>query len=99
MYYSLASATHPQAGWTTSWAELERAYAEAVAEGTAVRALAMINPGNPVGAVLSEAAVSELICFAAAKGLVVLADEVYHYQLNAYSLRLHSLLLTFALAC
>ena len=43
----------------------------------------MINPGNPVGAVLSEAAVAELICFAAAKGLVVLADEVY--QLNVYA--------------
>ena len=79
MYYSLAE----EAGWTTSWAELERAYAEAVAEGTAVRALAMINPGNPVGAVLSEAAVAELICFAAAKGMVVLADEVY--QLNVYA--------------
>ena len=79
VYYSLAE----EAGWTTSWAELERAYAEAVAEGTAVRALAMINPGNPVGAVLSEAAVAELICFAAAKGMVVLADEVY--QLNVYA--------------
>ena len=33
VYYSLAE----EAGWTTSWAELERAYAEAVAEGTAVR--------------------------------------------------------------
>ena len=97
MYYSLASATHPQAGWTTSWAELERAYAEAVAEGTALRALAMINPGNPVGAVLSEAAVAELICFAAAKGLVVLADEVY--QLNVYLFRLHSLLFSFAPTC
>jgi len=79
VYYGLAE----EAGWTTSWAELERAYAEAVAEGTAVRALAMINPGNPVGAVLSEAAVAELICFAAVKGLVVLADEVY--QLNVYA--------------
>jgi alanine transaminase len=79
VYYGLTE----EAGWTTSWAELERAYAEAVAEGTALRALAMINPGNPVGAVLSEAAVAELICFAAAKGLVVLADEVY--QLNVYA--------------
>lgn len=51
----------------------------------------MINPGNPVGAVLSEAAVAELICFAAAKGMVVLADEVH--QLHAYLPWLHSLCL------
>ena len=72
-----------------------------MAEGTAVRALAMINPGNPVGAVLSEAAVAELICFAAAKGLVVLADEVHCYQLNAhldYCGHTHSCLLSHQLA-
>ncbi len=79
VYYDLAE----EAGWTTSWVEMERAYAAAVAEGTAVRAIAMINPGNPVGAVLSEEAVAELVCFAAAKGLVVLADEVY--QINVYA--------------
>uniref|UniRef100_A0A7S0J083 Aminotransferase class I/classII large domain-containing protein n=2 Tax=Calcidiscus leptoporus TaxID=127549 RepID=A0A7S0J083_9EUKA len=62
---------------------MEGAYAAAVEEGTAVRALAMINPGNPVGAVLSEEAVAELVCFAAAKSLVLLADEVY--QINVYA--------------
>ncbi len=33
--------------------ELERSYSKAVSEGTDVRALAVINPGNPTGQCLS----------------------------------------------
>jgi alanine transaminase len=72
IYYDL----NEDAGWKTSFAELERAYHAATAAGTWVRALAIINPGNPVGAVLDEEDVSELVAFAAAKSLVILADEV-----------------------
>ena len=79
VYYDLDEAK----GWTTSWQELERAFQEAASAGTCVRALAMINPGNPVGAVLEEDGVALLVCFAASKGLVILADEVY--QVNVYS--------------
>jgi len=86
VYYDLDE----EAGWKTSWEELERAYAAAVAEGTQVRALAMINPGNPVGAVLDEADVGLLVSFAACKRLVILADEVYQTNVYAEGRSFHS---------
>lgn len=42
-----------------------------------IKALVIINPGNPTGAVLQEKDIIELIDLLAEKGLVIIADEVY----------------------
>jgi aspartate/methionine/tyrosine aminotransferase len=68
--------------WGFSTAMLEEAHAGAVARGIRPRAVVVINPGNPTGAVLDEQNVEAVLRFASAKGLAVLADEVY--QENVY---------------
>jgi aspartate/methionine/tyrosine aminotransferase len=47
-----------------------------------VRAMVIINPGNPTGQCLSEANIRELLRFCYDENLVLLADEVY--QQNIY---------------
>jgi len=69
-------------GWTLSRAELERALEKARSEGTTVKGIVVINPGNPTGAILPEASVRDVLDFAEENGLVVIADEVY--QENVY---------------
>lgn len=68
--------------WSLTVAELERAAAEARAEGKVVKAIAVISPGNPTGQVLSYANMAEIVKFCAREGVVLLADEVY--QINIY---------------
>ncbi|MDP1832324.1 MAG: aminotransferase class I/II-fold pyridoxal phosphate-dependent enzyme [Geothrix sp.] len=69
-------------GWKLSRAMLEASLAQAKAEGTRVKAICVINPGNPTGGVLDEANIAMIIDFAKAHGLSILADEVY--QENIY---------------
>jgi aspartate/methionine/tyrosine aminotransferase len=69
-------------GWKLSRPMLEDSLAKAQAEGTRVKAICVINPGNPTGAVLDEANIAMIIEFATAHGLPILADEVY--QENIY---------------
>ena len=68
--------------WSLSVETLERSIATARAEGIAPRAIVVINPGNPTGAVLGEENVDQVLDFARRHGLSVLADEVY--QDNVY---------------
>jgi aspartate/methionine/tyrosine aminotransferase len=68
--------------WSLSRQALETAHAGAVARGIRVRAIAVIHPGNPTGAVLDQANVAMVLDFARVHGLSVLADEVY--QENVY---------------
>ena len=70
------------AEWSLSVETLERSIARARAEGIVPRAIVVINPGNPTGAVLSEENVDQVLGFARRHGLSVLADEVY--QDNVY---------------
>lgn len=69
-------------GWKLSRPMLEASLAQAQAAGTQVKAICVINPGNPTGAVLDEANIAMIIEFAQAHGLSILADEVY--QENIY---------------
>ncbi len=69
-------------GWKLSRPMLEASLAQAKAEGTRVKAVCVINPGNPTGAVLDEANIEMIIGFARDHGLTILADEVY--QENIY---------------
>lgn len=68
--------------WGTDLNAIREAYEKAKSEGTDVKAIVVINPGNPTGASLSEEDVRNVLTFAAEEKLVVLADEVY--QTNVF---------------
>lgn len=68
--------------WGTNMDEIRESYQKAKTEGTNVRAIVVINPGNPTGASLSEDDVRSVLHFAAEEKLVVVADEVY--QTNVF---------------
>ncbi|XP_060535869.1 alanine aminotransferase 1-like [Cylas formicarius] len=67
--------------WALDVSELERAAREA-RKICALRAIVVINPGNPTGQVLTRGNIEEIIRFAHREKLFVLADEVY--QQNVY---------------
>lgn len=69
-------------GWGCTLAELERALDKAQKSGVCVRALCVINPGNPTGQVLEEDNQREIVQFCRDHQLVLMADEVY--QENVY---------------
>ena len=64
-------------GWGLDADELERSYADARSHGKHVRAIAVINPGNPTGNCLSQENIENVLKFAARHKIMVLADEVY----------------------
>jgi len=68
--------------WGTDLAAIRASYEKAVSEGTDVKAIVVINPGNPTGATLSAEDIRSVLQFAAEKSLVVIADEVY--QTNVF---------------
>ena len=57
--------------------ELERAYQESVREGKKVKAIVVINPGNPTGSILSVDTIAKILEFSVRNRIVVIADEVY----------------------
>ncbi|CAL0317985.1 unnamed protein product [Lupinus luteus] len=69
-------------GWGLEISELKKQLEDAKSKGINVRALVVINPGNPTGQVLSEENQREIVKFCKLEGLVLLADEVY--QENVY---------------
>jgi aspartate/methionine/tyrosine aminotransferase len=68
--------------WKLSQAMLEESLQEARRYGVKVKAICVLNPGNPTGSVLDRANIGMLIAFAKSHGLSILADEVY--QENIY---------------
>jgi len=70
-------------GWALSRAELERSLKAAQKKGVSVKALVVINPGNPTGQVLSRKNMEEVVEFCHANGVLLMADEVY--QTNIYA--------------
>lgn len=68
--------------WQLNEKILEDSIREAKAKGINPVAIAVINPGNPTGAVLSKDNMEMIIRFAKKYNLVLLADEVY--QENVY---------------
>ncbi|CAN8072068.1 unnamed protein product [Agarophyton chilense] len=69
-------------GWALSIEELKKSLNDAREQGTHVRAIVVINPGNPTGQVLSEQNMREIVRFCEEESLVLMADEVY--QENVY---------------
>ncbi|KAG9394012.1 Alanine aminotransferase [Carpediemonas membranifera] len=80
--HAVSYALCEEEGWSVRVEDLQAAYDDAVAKGIDVRSIAVINPGNPTGGVLTEQAIADILEWAYAKNLVVLADEVY--QENIY---------------
>ena len=76
--YYLDEADH----WKLNRSMLDESLRAACAQATKVRAICIINPGNPTGAVLDEKNIAMVLDFAREHGLAVLADEVY--QENIY---------------
>jgi Aspartate/tyrosine/aromatic aminotransferase len=63
--------------WQLSREKLERAFIDAVRQGVKVRAICVLNPGNPTGAVLDRENIAMMIDFARSHDLAILTDEVY----------------------
>lgn len=68
--------------WALSIDELERSYKKHKDEGVNIKAMAVLNPGNPTGQVLAKDNLQDVIRFAHEKKLLLMADEVY--QDNIY---------------
>jgi len=75
-------------GWILTRNTLEDSYSQAKQNGVNIRAIVVINPGNPTGSVLNKSCVDEVVDFASEKGLAIIADEVY--QDNTYGSKFHS---------
>lgn len=73
--------------WALKRSELERSWREASAESH-VRAIVVINPGNPTCQVLTRDNIEDIINFAYEHNLFIIADEVY--QFNILSKPFHS---------
>ncbi|KAL0082200.1 pyridoxal phosphate-dependent transferase [Phycomyces blakesleeanus] len=72
-----------ESGWTLDIGSLKTTINASRAEGTDVRALVIINPGNPTGQCLDAGNMRDILSFCYEEGLVLLADEVY--QTNIYN--------------
>ncbi|KAJ3031145.1 UNVERIFIED_CONTAM: hypothetical protein HDU68_006276 [Siphonaria sp. JEL0065] len=68
--------------WGLSTEELAHSLKKSRSEGIEVRALCIINPGNPTGQTLSWENMKEIVAFCKKENIVLLADEVY--QTNIY---------------
>lgn len=75
--------------WRLNIDELKRAYAESESKAD-IRALVVINPGNPTGSVLSEQNIIEILDFASEHKLMVMADEVYQHNVYDENSQFHS---------
>ncbi len=69
-------------GWSTNLTEVESALAKADKDGVKARAIVVINPGNPTGAVLDLPTMENVVRLCEKHDLVLLADEVYQFNLH-----------------
>lgn len=77
-------------GWGLEISELQKQLEDAKSKGITVRALVVINPGNPTGQVLSEDNQRDIVEFCKKEGLVLLADEVYQENVYVPDKKFHS---------
>ncbi len=74
---------HPdeETGWTLNRTTLDEAIERARDRRITVKAIVVINPANPTGAILPERSALEVVDFAEENGLAIIADEVYQDNL------------------
>ncbi|KAL7140466.1 hypothetical protein ABFS83_09G122500 [Erythranthe nasuta] len=77
-------------GWGMEISELKNQLETAKSKGIHVRALVVINPGNPTGQVLAENNQQQIVDFCKKEGLVLLADEVYQENIYVPDKQFHS---------
>jgi len=75
--------------WALDPQELERSIKEAKKKCD-VRAIVIINPGNPTGQVLTRENIEAVIKFAHKENLFIFADEVYQHNVYAEGSKFHS---------
>jgi len=78
------------ANWQLNESELNASYDGAKKKGITPVAIAVINPGNPTGAVLSWENIEMIVRFARKHKLAILADEVYQENIYGAGLEFHS---------
>ncbi|MBT3216381.1 MAG: aminotransferase class I/II-fold pyridoxal phosphate-dependent enzyme [Candidatus Marinimicrobia bacterium] len=71
-----------ESDWSLNKSILEDSFAAAVKQGIKVKAIVVINPGNPTGSILDQESIAVLLDFAEEHDLAIIADEVY--QDNIY---------------
>jgi alanine transaminase len=80
--------------WGLNMEVIEKSYKDARDKGINPKGIAVLNPGNPTGQVLTKQNLIDVLLFAHDKNLVVMADEVY--QENIYGdhkfVSMHSIL-------
>merc|ERR1719316_2442179 len=81
--YEMTEDYSPGGGWKINCAVIQAAIDKHVATGGQVKAIAVINPGNPVGNVMSRADLEDVVKLCAKNKIVLMADEVY--QDNVYA--------------
>ena len=69
--------------WGLTLESLQKAYDEGVSAGKNVRALVVINPGNPTGGCLSKEEMKNIVSFCTERGIALMADEVYQENIWA----------------
>jgi aspartate/methionine/tyrosine aminotransferase len=80
----------PNPTWGIDIAKMELIFWLCRFKGQRVRALAVINPGNPTGNVMSEEDIQDVIKLAEKYNMIVLADEVYQDNIYAPGKKFHS---------
>ena len=78
------------ANWELNEKELNASYEKAKKDGINPVAIAVINPGNPTGAVLSWENIEMIVRFARKHKLAILADEVYQDNIYGAGLKFNS---------
>jgi alanine transaminase len=76
--------------WRLSRELLEESYSAAVRDGVRVKAICVLNPGNPTGSVLDRDNIAMVIGFAREKGISILTDEVYQEDIYLQDFRFYS---------
>ncbi|MBI4535634.1 MAG: aminotransferase class I/II-fold pyridoxal phosphate-dependent enzyme [Ignavibacteriae bacterium] len=76
--------------WQLNEGILIESITKAIQEGIHPVAIAVINPGNPTGAVLTLENIRMIIGFAKRHGLAIMADEVYQENVYATGCKFHS---------
>ena len=68
--------------WALDVDDVKQKIDQAKKEGTNIRCIVVINPGNPTGQVLSQKNIEEIISICYENNILIIADEVY--QNNVY---------------
>ena len=76
--------------WSVDINNLNDVYKTYLDSGHRLKALVVINPGNPTGNILSEQNIEDIIKFCYDHKLVILADEVYQNNIYSETKQFHS---------